>query len=746
LKRVFPQESAADSHSLNSNGIQPGALGGSRRVQTSAAMLGIALSFGTSAPVLFESESALAAEGPVVAVLPTAGSKAEIAQPVIVSQPSDVASTAYHTVENGDSLWHIAKEHHVDVHSIKAANGIEPDEVLRVGQVLRVPSVLEGVPGAEGADQVQRLALSGNVRGGVGGDLSVVFGEELPSIASDDQELDSEETVSLASLDDEALEKDASEKPRPDQSYEMTAAALGDGLESAAPVPTLAAVAPEEVVEMPVSALPDSLPLNAVEANPLAARATIAAAPAAVVSEDSLVSQPAIEEVSQPAIEESAAAQPESESSGQPVAAADGWQSRNIQATPEANSSQRTVKPLTVAALGNVADDEVDNAPEAVAPVADTQAYRVKAGDTFWNIANRHGLSIDELMRHNAGRNPESLFVGESINVPVSAEQVSQDVSASTLARASDLQSETNRDVAIRDHLARIREAANREIDQEELKARIIAVRQSLEQAEAESIGSAPLEFHSASESSEAPQAEYGAQGLASPESQSSRLSTTGTSAPAQADWTVTDAASEGDGTRLAALTTRTEASDAVSEVPSVPAVPANLMAAAPMSPEVYRASPQMPIGETVTPGMPILPDSGEYLPEAPNRFNGYVWPAQGVLTSGYGWRWGRMHRGIDIAGPVGTPIMAAASGVVVRSGWNSGGYGNLVDIRHADGSMTRYAHNSRLLVREGQQVRQGQQIAEMGSTGFSTGPHVHFEVHLPNTGTVNPMAYLPGR
>jgi murein DD-endopeptidase MepM/ murein hydrolase activator NlpD len=93
--------------------------------------------------------------------------------------------------------------------------------------------------------------------------------------------------------------------------------------------------------------------------------------------------------------------------------------------------------------------------------------------------------------------------------------------------------------------------------------------------------------------------------------------------------------------------------------------------------------------------------------------------------TSGYGWRWGRMHRGIDIAGPVGTPIMAAASGVVVRSGWNSGGYGNLVDIRHADGSMTRYAHNSRLLVREGQQVRQGQQIAEMGSTGFSTGPHV---------------------
>ncbi|NJN19935.1 MAG: M23 family metallopeptidase [Leptolyngbya sp. RL_3_1] len=143
---------------------------------------------------------------------------------------------------------------------------------------------------------------------------------------------------------------------------------------------------------------------------------------------------------------------------------------------------------------------------------------------------------------------------------------------------------------------------------------------------------------------------------------------------------------------------------------------------------------------------MPILPDSSEYLPEAPSHFSGYVWPAQGVLTSGYGWRWGRMHQGIDVAGPVGTPIYAAAPGVVQRSGWNSGGYGNMVEVRHPDGSMTRYAHNSRLLVESGQQVRQGQQIAEMGSTGFSTGPHLHFEIHLPEHGPVNPIAHLPGR
>ncbi|MDY7015613.1 MAG: M23 family metallopeptidase, partial [Cyanobacteriota bacterium] len=113
---------------------------------------------------------------------------------------------------------------------------------------------------------------------------------------------------------------------------------------------------------------------------------------------------------------------------------------------------------------------------------------------------------------------------------------------------------------------------------------------------------------------------------------------------------------------------------------------------------------------------------------------------------SGYGPRWGRMHRGIDVAGPTGTPIVAAAAGEVVTAGWNSGGFGNLVDIRHPDGSMTRYAHNSKVLVRKGQWVEQGERISLMGSTGYSTGPHLHFEVHPSGRGAVNPMAYLPPR
>ncbi|MEB3358175.1 MAG: peptidoglycan DD-metalloendopeptidase family protein [Synechococcales bacterium] len=176
----------------------------------------------------------------------------------------------------------------------------------------------------------------------------------------------------------------------------------------------------------------------------------------------------------------------------------------------------------------------------------------------------------------------------------------------------------------------------------------------------------------------------------------------------------------------------------------STPGRSEQLVAVAPLGSENYVPLGQPVTGRMVSPELPPLPGPDHYLPNGSGRFNGYLWPARGVLTSGYGWRWGRMHQGIDIAAPVGTPIYAAAPGVIEFSGWNSGGYGNMVDIRHPDGSKTRYAHNSRNLVRVGQQVQQGQQIAEMGSTGYSTGPHVHFEVHLPNQGTVNPVAYLP--
>ena len=102
--------------------------------------------------------------------------------------------------------------------------------------------------------------------------------------------------------------------------------------------------------------------------------------------------------------------------------------------------------------------------------------------------------------------------------------------------------------------------------------------------------------------------------------------------------------------------------------------------------------------------------------------------PARGDFTSGFGSRWGRQHLGVDIANAVGTPIHAVWAGEVVDAQW-SGGYGLTVEIRHRDGSLTRYAHCSKLLVSAGERVNAGQIIAEMGNTGNSTGPHLHFEV-----------------
>ncbi|MEL4896551.1 M23 family metallopeptidase [Crocosphaera sp. Alani8] len=137
-------------------------------------------------------------------------------------------------------------------------------------------------------------------------------------------------------------------------------------------------------------------------------------------------------------------------------------------------------------------------------------------------------------------------------------------------------------------------------------------------------------------------------------------------------------------------------------------------------------------------------PPSTRYLPQTPVSSRGYIWPSQGNLTSGFGMRFGNLHAGLDIAAPIGTPILAAASGVVVFAGWSSKGLGYQVSIRHSDGNVSVYGHNQRLLVTSGQTVEQGQQIAEMGSTGFSTGPHLHFEIRPGGRKSVNPVAFLP--
>ena len=124
------------------------------------------------------------------------------------------------------------------------------------------------------------------------------------------------------------------------------------------------------------------------------------------------------------------------------------------------------------------------------------------------------------------------------------------------------------------------------------------------------------------------------------------------------------------------------------------------------------------------------------------------TWPAEGEITSPFGWRvhpiFGtqRLHTGIDIGADYGDAIRAADGGVVIHADW-MGGYGNAVIIDHGNGISTLYAHNSQLLVDEGQTVAKGQTVARCGSTGYSTGPHLHFEVRH-NGSPVNPLNYLP--
>jgi murein DD-endopeptidase MepM/ murein hydrolase activator NlpD len=121
---------------------------------------------------------------------------------------------------------------------------------------------------------------------------------------------------------------------------------------------------------------------------------------------------------------------------------------------------------------------------------------------------------------------------------------------------------------------------------------------------------------------------------------------------------------------------------------------------------------------------------------------SGLMWPVSGPLTSGFGYRWGRLHAGIDIAVGIGTPIHAARSGVVIFSGVMSG-YGNVVVIDHGGGLSTLYAHQSRTAASEGESVSQGQVIGYSGNTGHSTGPHVHFETRIGGN-PQNPRPYLP--
>jgi murein DD-endopeptidase MepM/ murein hydrolase activator NlpD len=150
-------------------------------------------------------------------------------------------------------------------------------------------------------------------------------------------------------------------------------------------------------------------------------------------------------------------------------------------------------------------------------------------------------------------------------------------------------------------------------------------------------------------------------------------------------------------------------------------------------------ATPQRAVAYTPKSNANVISVIKDILTPAVESGTKLLWPTVGHrITQYYSWR----HTGVDIANKLGTPVYAAEDGVVKTAGWNSGGYGNMILINHPNGMTTRYGHASKILVSAGEEVKRGQVIMLMGSTGHSTGPHLHFEVYVGST-RVNPLNYI---
>lgn len=664
MKRANSQEPKSEiSHSCFPDmiAVSEQASSGNAGRSKSAAMLGLALSFGASG-VLFADSEATAAVGSFVPTQSAASSESPQLPSVLNSQlvqPSvnGQGLTVYHTVEQGDSLWQIAKKHQVEVQDIKVANRISPDAPLQVGQVIKVPgeelttnqptlvSLLPGTQRSISDGQVQTPSLDRLVATVADVDRDVTKNLHQSSDISD--------SVDKPVVAVEELTGDVS----------LRSAGLvsqSDGFQ--ADLEQLAAntqVASVQQTHVPVQ-------LDAVQSE---------------TPED-------------------------------------------IQAEVQADAPTEIVESVPAS------PENVINTPSA--------AYEVRPGDTVDNIALVLGTTPEELTEANGLDNPDFIVTGDTLAVPEQAASklVIAEAAESLASSSSELTASTSLSDFDGTRLSRLQSTV--EVERRINAPSTLQLLRGEEEAAAASSQSSTVEAEPI-----AVEDPYTADLLAEVNSAQQLNTSVKSDSEAIALRQTTPAAAstvvnpEFQGSRLEARG---------GAVPDVETERAELLAAAPLDPSIYVSSPAPAAGQVVSPEMPILPSADEYLPEAPDYFNGYIWPTRGTLTSGYGWRWGRMHRGIDVAGPVGTPIVSAAPGVIEKAGWNSGGYGNLVEVRHADGSMTRYAHNSRIVVRAGQRVAQGEHIADMGSTGYSTGPHLHFEVHMPDRGTVNPMAMLPSR
>ncbi|WP_448572948.1 LysM peptidoglycan-binding domain-containing protein [Trichothermofontia sp.] len=820
-------------------------LGRNRRAHTSAAMLGLALSVGISDFLLHsqrgqalavEPNSATTSEA-AVPVLPTA---ADLAATVSEVEPSEAPITTFssetevkatvleHIVQEGQTLWDIARLYRVDAAAIAASNHLPPETVLRVGQILRIPSIngiVHELQAGETLEAVsrtyqvapQQLAAPGE---GQGTPNPVVVPGNVNDLLKAKQEVAlnrlKEKRESLKQSLETLQTAPAPETTAPETTAPASPLTVSAALESSQPFPTPTALAERagtgaaSSAATPPTAVPTVPPLlqaGVSQDKPLqiAAIPNLRTVPYQVQVGDTLNEIANRYGTSQAElINLNRLRDPNVLWAGQtlqvPHAAAQMADQAAVVALrledTEVRSEVELPSPLsTPPAAASPA------APQAVASITPGgNTYRVNPGDTLDGIARNYGVSRDLLVAVNQISDPNRIEVDQVLRIP-------QANRSPVAAMGGGLPVVTGVPVETRNFPATSPMASNPTVFPNLVSPAgtttvpttsgpnsdipVITGIPVPEVDQASAIAFAPIGTRQpqappveAAPSFE-PQRQYSpyverlkaeVMQLRSRYSSWTPSQTTATSpTPVTADEAVaatiaptlsptaiapaTSAAPTRSGARVnpdwqgvenynAGIYRRWQSGQTARvEAPKVAPVPSEqLIAAAPLTSEAYDPIIQQSLGRTVSPDLPALSNPDSYLPDAAPVFNGYSWPARGVLTSGFGWRWGRMHKGIDIAAPIGTPIVAAAGGVVVTAGWNSGGYGNLVEIQHPDGSLTLYAHNNRILVRPGQQVEQGQQIAEMGSTGFSTGPHLHFEIHPAGRGAVNPIAFLPSR
>jgi murein DD-endopeptidase MepM/ murein hydrolase activator NlpD len=705
---------------------------GYRRVRHSAAMIGLALSMGATGillpngdkqalaadPSLFTSSSNQedhlkeVSEGKNNQVAETTPSLPEYSafkqEEIANSSSKETQKTSsepevisihvpvlQHEVQEGETLWQLSQDYQVTPEAIAASNEINPQGTIKAGETLDIPTNNGIVHQTQGTETVATLSQTYGVAT-----------ENIKSVQNLqlNQPLPEGEIVAISGDVDSLLkqqQESALNKLQQEKNQLRKQLAKESVNQSNATVEEIAVISPEssKVNVLESTQAQNNLDHNALEQQNTATNQT----PSAIIPETALLpsgdntnnidfhhfTEPINIPVPLPGVQE--------------------------QNNPRTQNTQISVSKPSTSLAPELPEITIPvQEPIAFAP-ASPQMYTVRRGDTIDSIARNYGISRSELMTENSLTNPHLIKINQQLRIPeeqrfnsnrteqtvtlIPSNSLSSNQALPTPVNVEPVNSSTNAVVRMTDDLNRFREEAQNSNTKE---------------------SDTPVAFNPSNAFNQNISIPVEPYQSVNPEWQQNRGIT-----PSQPS----------------VQPTQSRVNTAAQQQQ-----PEQLIAAAPIASSNYNPAFQIPVGETVSPELPGLASPDQYLPNSPSRFEGYIWPAKGVLTSGYGWRWGRMHKGVDIAAPIGTPIVAAAPGEVVFAGWNSGGYGNLVKIKHDDGSITLYAHNNRILVRTGQYVDQGQQISEMGSTGYSTGPHLHFEVH-PNGGSaVNPIAYLPRR